>query len=90
MNLLQDVYKETGCQRQPKLLNENNFKTNQMNAIQDNTRITPECRTKRYSIITLAFDSMQNKSVKKRFLNFYDPIRPLENGPQTNESKRVP
>jgi len=61
-----------------------------MNAYQGNTRIKPDGRTMRYSVITLAFNSMLNRPVRKRYLNFYDPILPLKDGTQPNEPKRVP
>ena len=50
---------------------------------------TREKQRKIYSVIVMVINSIQTKSVKKRFLNFYDPILPSTIGAQTNESKRV-
>lgn len=61
-----------------------------MNSLQVNPGIKRKKQVMKYSVILFVVNSMHTKSVKKRFLNFYKSIRPVKNGSQTNESKRIP
>jgi hypothetical protein len=48
-----------------------------MNTLKVQPFLKTGIRKKKYTIIALVINSMLNRSVRKRFLNFYDPIRPL-------------
>ncbi len=49
--------------------------------------ITQAKPMKRYSIIILVINSLHTRAVKKRFLNFYNPILPDVNGIRPNETR---
>jgi hypothetical protein len=61
-----------------------------MRTLQGKTGINREKQIKAYSVIQLFINSMRFRPVRKRFLNFYNPVLPGTSGSHPNEAKRIP
>lgn len=60
-----------------------------MNIFQAKTGLRLHKQVKKYTVIQLFVNSMRSRSVRKRSLNFYSLVRPLQNEDKQNETKRV-
>jgi hypothetical protein len=60
-----------------------------MNLLQRETGIKTGNLVKKHTVIQLVINSLHTRPVRKRFLNFYRPVRPLTTESKPNETKRV-